>query len=231
MGRSLLLVVALTAVSLAACSKSTSVPAGPETMPAATTAPQNTTGFPLYEGANIIAAKEFSQTITAGQGATGLMSAGAGKYSGNEIIAGSSASLSELENWLRAQEKQPPSGYVTVAIPSNMETIHSAAVKNGVDFAIFRDVKNGKRGLVVVAMDLQTAHRKLGPALVLVAKYQALPAAMRQTIDTQLKQRYGYTASEFVEPGSPLGTAVGAMNEFQNKNERAIIILDATKQT
>ncbi|MDQ6766578.1 MAG: hypothetical protein M3Z41_02075 [Candidatus Eremiobacteraeota bacterium] len=226
----LLLVATITAVSLAACSKNT-VPAGSQPTSAATALPQNTTGFPLYEGATIVAAKEFSQTISAGQGATGVMSSGAGKYSGNEIIAGSSASLSELENWLRAQEKQPPSGYVTVALPSNMETIHSAAVKNGVDFAIFRDVKNSKRGLVVVAMDLQTAHRKLGPALVLVARYQALPAAMRQTIDTQLKQRYGYTASEFVEPGSPLGTAVGAMNEFQNKNERAIVILDATKQT
>lgn len=220
----------LIAVSLAACSKGTSVPAGSEATPAAATAPQNTTNFPLYEGSSVLDSKPFSQTINAGQAGTGVMSAGAGTYAGNEVIAGSNASLADLENWLRQQEKQPPSGFVAVAIPASMSSVHSIAMENGMDFAMFHVASNSKHGLVVVAMDPAEAHQKLGPALMLVSKYQALPAAMRQGIDSQLKQRFGYTAGQFVEPGSPLGTAVGAMNEFHNKNERAIIIIDATKQ-
>jgi hypothetical protein len=230
MKHTLLVLVALSATALVACSKGTSVPPGSEATAAPETAATNTTNFPLYEGSNVIASKAFSQTINAGQQGTGVMAAGSGTYAGNEVIAGSSAKLGDLETWLRQQEKQPPSGFVAVAIPASMATVHTVALKNGMDFAIFHDATNSKHGLIVVAMDPATAHHKLGPALMLVSKYQALPAAMRQTIDSQLKQRYGYTASEFVEPGSPLGSAVGAMNDFQNKDQRAIIIIDATKQ-
>jgi hypothetical protein len=219
--------VVLAVVLVASCSKSTAP--GPEASP--TTAPQNTTGFPLYAGSEVLASKEFSQTITARQAGAGVMSSGAGTYEGNEVIAGSTAPLSELEAWLHQNAKQPPNGFAAVAIPASMSSAYAIATKNGVDFAIFRDPKNGRHALIVVAMDPSAVHKKLGPALALVSRYQALPQGMRQGIDTQLKARYGYTASEFVQPGSPLGTAVGAMTEFQNKNERAIIIIDATKHS
>jgi len=218
--------IVLAALVVASCSKSTSP--GAEATP--TVAPQNTTGFPLYEGSAVLASKDFSQTITSSQAGTGIMSSGAGTYSGNEVIAGSTAPLAQLETWLHQNEKEPPSGFVAVSIPASMSSAHAIAIKNGVDFAIFRDAKNGKHGLIVVAMDPTALHSKLGPAIALVSEYQALPQGMRQGIDSQLKKRYGYTATEFVKPGSPLGTAVGAMTEFQNKNERAIIIIDATKQ-
>jgi hypothetical protein len=215
----------LAAVIVTSCSKSTT----PGSQATPTTAPQNTTGFPLYEGSEVLASKEFSQTITSSQAGTGIMSSGAGTYAGNEVIAGSTAPLAQLETWLHQSETQPPSGFVAVSIPASMSSAHAIATKNGVDFAIFRDKTNGKRGLIIVAMDPTAVHNKLGPAIMLVSKYQALPQGLRQGIDSQLKQRYGYTASEFVQPGSPLGTAIGAMTEFQNKNERAIIIIDATK--
>jgi hypothetical protein len=219
--------VVLAAVIATSCSKTTTP--GSEVTP--TAAPQNTTGFPLYAGSEVLASKEFSQTITSSQAGTGIMSSGAGTYTGTEVIAGSTAPLAELEAWLHQNAKQPPSGFIAVAIPASMSSAYAIATKNGVDFAIFRDPKNGKHGLIVVAMDPSAVHSKLGPALTLVSKYQVLPQGMRQGIDTQLKARYGYTASEFVQPGSPLGTAVGAMTEFQNKNERAIIIIDATKHS
>ena len=217
--------ILLAAVVVTSCSKTTSP--GSEASP--TMAPQNTTGFPLYEGSEVLASKEFSQTITSSQAGTGIMSSGAGTYAGNEVIAGSTAPLAALEVWLHHNEKQPPSGFVAVPVPASLSSSHSIAMKNGVDFAIFREVKNGKRGLIVVAMDPSAVHSKLGPAIALVSKYEALPQGLRQGIDSKLKERYGYTASQFVQPGSPLGTAVGALTEFQNKNERAIIIIDATK--
>ena len=224
------LVLAAVAISAIACSKGTSVPSGSEGTAAPTSAPTNTTSFPLYQDSNVIDSRQFSKTITSGQTSTGALAAGAGTYSGNEVIASSAATLAQLEDWLRQQEKQPPSGMVVVAIPQSMASVHSVAVKNGMDFAIFHDANNSKHGLVVIAMDPATAHQKLGPALMAVSKFGSLPAPMRQGIDAQLKQRYGYTASQFVEPGSPLGAAVAAMNDFQNKNQRAIIIIDATKQ-
>jgi hypothetical protein len=230
MRRTLSLVLVVAAISAIACSKGTSVPAGSEGTVAPTSSPTNTTSFPLYQNSSVIDSRQFSKTITSGETSTGAMSAGAGTYSGNEVIAASGATLADLENWLRQQEKQPPSGMVVVAIPASMASVHTIAVKNGMDFAIFHDANNAKHGLVVIALDPATAHQKLGPALMAVSKYGSLPAPVRQGIDAQLKQRYGYTASEFVEPGSPLGAAVGAMNDFQNKNQRAIIIIDATKQ-
>lgn len=219
--------VMLVALIAASCAKSTA----PSSEVSPTAAPQNTTGFPLYEGSEILASKEFSQTVTPSQAGTGIMASGAGTYAGTEVIAGSTAPLAQLEAWLHQNAKQPPTGFVAVAIPASMSSAYAIATKNGVDFAIFRDPKNANHGLIVVAMDPSAVHSKLGPAIALVSKYQALPQGLRQGIDSQLKTRYGYTASEFVQPGSPLGTAVGAMTEFQNKNERAIIIIDATKHS
>ncbi len=230
MKRALLVIATLTAVALSACSKGTSVPAGSQGTTEATSAPQNTTNFPLLTGSTVLVSKGFSQTVTPGQNATGVMASGAGTYNGNEVIAGSDATLAQLESWLRENESKPPSGFVAVAIPANMASVHSVAVKNGMDFAIFHDSSNSKHGLIVVALDPQAAHNKLGPALFAVSKYQALPAPMKQQIDAQLKQRYGYTASQFVEAGSPLGSAAAAMSQFTDKNQRAIIIIDATKQ-
>ena len=227
----LLAVAAFAAVGLSSCSKGTSVPAGSQALPVeSAVAPQNTTTFPLYQGAVVIVAKGFTQNVSAGQNATGVLASGSGTYAGNEVVAGSDASLAQLESWLRDSESKPPSGYVAVAIPQSMSTIHSVALKSGMDFAIFHDTTNPKHGLVVVALDPQTANRKLGPALTAVSTYQSLPAPLKQSIDAQLKQRYGYTVGEFVEPGSPLGSAAGAMKDFKDKNERAIIIIDATKQ-
>jgi hypothetical protein len=231
MNKATVVVLLATALAIGACSKNSS--AGTEANPPAPTpAAQatNPTNFPLVTGAMVIAARPFTQTVTTAQMATGAFAAGSGTYSGNEVIAGSNASFQDLQNWLRQSEKKPPSGYTAVVIPASMASIHAIAVKNGMDFALFRDAANPKHGLVVVAMDPNAANAKLGPAIGLVSRYESLPQALRSGIDTQLKNRYGYTASEFVEPGSPLGSAVGALSDFRNKNERGIIILDAAKQ-
>jgi hypothetical protein len=117
-----------------------------------------------------------------------------------------------------------------MAMPANMVTIHNVAIKNGMDFALFKDANNPKHGLVVMAFDPQLANKKLGPALLAVTKYQTLPGPMKQAIDTQLRQRFGYGASDFVEPGSPLGSAASALTQFKQQNQRGIVIVEATKQ-
>jgi len=215
----LALVAAIATVAMTACSKGTSVPGGGEASP--NEALQNTTHFPLYADSVVIVSKGFSKTVQPGQNATGYLSSGAGTYVGNEVIASSNASLAELEKWVHENESTPPSGFVAVAMPAKMMTIHDVAMKNGMCFAIFKDAGNPKHGLVVVAFDPQIADKRLGPALLAVSKYQSLPAPMKQAIDTQLRQRFGYGAGDFVEAGSP---------QFKSQNQRGIVIVDATKQ-
>lgn len=228
--KKLFVFLAAATLCLSACSKGTSVPGTQATAqpPAPMANATNPTNFPLIEGATVIAAKPFSQTINSSQMGTGVFSNGSGTYNGTEVIAGSNATFADLENWLRQNEKQPPSGYTAVVIPASMGAIHSVAVKNGIDFAMFHDAS--KHGVVVIAMDPATTNAKLGRVLAMISKYQALPQGLRNGIDSQLKQRFGYTAGEFVEPGSPLGTAVGALGDFKNNNERGVLIIDAGKQ-
>ena len=225
----LAIVVAIATVSMTACSKGTSVPGGGgEASPSE--ALQNTTHFPLYADSVVIVSKGFSKTVQPGQNATGYLSSGAGTYVGNEVVASSNASLGELEKWVHGAEAKPPSGFVAVAMPAKMMTIHDVAMKNGMCFAVFKDASNPKHGLVVVAFDPQIADKKLGPALLAVSKYQNLPAPMKQAIDTQLRQRFGYGASDFVEAGSPIGSAAAALAQFKSQNQRGIVVVEATKQ-
>lgn len=215
--------------TLSACSKNASAPQQ-STEATATAAPENNTHFPLYAGSVVYVSKGFSKTVQPGQNATGYMASGAGTYNGNEVIAGSTAPLSELEKWIHESETKPPSGFVMMAMPAKMMTVHNVAMQNGMDFAIFKDAGNPKHGLIVVAFDPAVADKKLGPALLAVSKYQSLPGPMKQAIDTQLRQRFGYAASDFVEPGSPLGSAASAMTQFKQQNQRGIVIVEATKQ-
>lgn len=224
-----LTIAMMSALVVTSCSKNASTPQQAAEAPATET-PQNTTHFPLYAGSVVFVSKGFSKTVQSGQNATGYMASGAGTYTGNEVIAGSNAPLSELEKWIHESETKPPSGFVMMPMPANMMTAHNVAMKNGMDFAIFKDASNPKHGLVVVAFDPVVADKRLGPALLAVSKYQSLPGPMKQAIDNQLRQRFGYAASDFVEPGSPLGSAASALTQFKNQNQRGIVIVEATKQ-
>lgn len=224
-----LLFICAAIVLLGGCSKGTSVPAGSQATAAAPGVPvQNPINFPLAQGSSVMFVKPFTQTVSGGKASVGILSSGAGTYSGNEVVAGSTQTLAELENWLRQTEKQPPAGYVDVPIPANLSQVRVVANKNGIDFGVFHDAN--KHGLLVLAMDPATAHAKLGTVLSLLQTYQAMPAGMRAGIDSRLKQRTGYSVSEFTQPGSPLGVAVGALNQFQGNNQRALILVEAAKQ-
>jgi len=58
----------------------------------------------------------------------------------------------------------------------------------------------------------------------------SLPAMLRGPIDSQLKTRVGMSATEMLDPGSPLGAALAAYNDVKSTDQRALVLVDAAKQ-
>ncbi|MBC5806642.1 MAG: hypothetical protein DLM53_04790 [Candidatus Eremiobacter antarcticus] len=226
---SICLVAACVALSLG-CSKQSTAPQQQAPQAAASGPLENPIHFPLYAGATVMAVKQFNQTVSAGQAGTGLLSSGAGTYGGNEVIAGSSASFGQLRAWVKQLEGAPPAGYSVQTIPGSMSSVKAVANKNGIDFALFRDAKDPKHGVLLVAMDPSRANEKLGPALSMLSKYQSLPSMLRENIDAGLKKRSGVSIEEITRAGSPLGVALNAMSDFRGNDRRAVLLVDAAKQ-
>jgi hypothetical protein len=101
----------------------------------------------------------------------------------------------------------------------------------GIDFVPFVKDENGRKvGYLVVAMDPASLDKHAGPAIALISKYQALPGPLRGAADQQLQQRIGMSASQLLDPASPVGAALSAYNAVKSTNQRAIVIVDAAKQ-
>lgn len=224
-------------LAAAACAKSTApealkqAKAPPGEAAATQAALTNPTSFPLADQSKILDVKHFSQTVSAGSKlATGLMSQGAGTYTGDEVIAASPQSLDDLKNWLHGLASKPPEGFTheTDAVAKAGEA-RAIANKNGIDFAFFR-AGAANKGVLVVVMDPKAVNAKMGVALGLVDKYQALPTALKQGIDNQLKQRAGFSIAEATDPASPVGGAISALKEFSNSESRAILVVEAEKK-
>jgi len=190
---------------------------------------ENLTNFPLFPSSTIIVTKKFSETVNPDQHAAPLLSQGAGTYGGNEVVAGTPASFVALESWLRTLETDPPKGYRRLAEPSSAEQVRAMVRKRGVDFAVFRDTANPKRSVLVVAIDPATANRDLGHALTLVKRYELLPEALRGNIDDMVKRRTGVSIEQILQPGSPIAVAMNTMSDFSDRNQRAVILIDAQK--
>ncbi len=232
MKRSLVLVaVAL----LAACSNSHSSTQSTQSTSQVTPGPAgtNSTDFPLIDGSTVIASRDFTQSVnrSAASGEKGVFSQGSGTYSGHQVIADTPATMPQLRAWLDGLDKTPPAGYSVAATGSAMQEARSRANAYGIDFDVFQKPVNGKKhGLVVVAIDPAILQAKAGPMLSFVAKYKMLPQAFRDPIDAQAKSRTGYSITEALNPNTPLGAALGALDQLKASGERGVVLVDATKQ-
>lgn len=224
--RKVLALLCLTAGALAGCS-------GGGTGAHATASPalSNPLGFPLYSGANIISAKSFTQVVHADTSSgQSVFAAGNGKYSGHEVIASSPASFSALAAWLDGLNTAPPDGY-TAEEPQSNPGQEEQSQRYGLDYAAFkRKEGNGTRGVLVIVMDPQRVNQRFGTILSMIDKYKALPAFLRGPIDNEAKSRFGMTVGEAMQPDSPIGAALAALNELEHKDTRGIVVIDARKQ-
>jgi len=200
--------------------------------PAAAPSLRNPLDFPLYAGSKIVSSRSFTQTINAQSGASAqsIFSEGNGTYTGHEVIAATGAPFTELKAWVARLNANPPAGYSLLG-DGSFQNVHARAQGYGFDYASFERPQNGKtRGVLVIVMDPQRVNRRLGVVLSLMGKYKALPGALRAPVDDQVKARLGMSVSEALQPDSPVGATLGALDQFGRRDARGVVVLSAVKE-
>jgi hypothetical protein len=193
----------------------------------------NPINFPLFDGASVLSARAWRQTISSrpGIGDNALLTQGVGTYNGHDVVAGTQALMPSLEAWLQDLDAHPPQGYASVVHGNGVDAVRSHTRDLGVDFAVFERLENGKRhDIVVLAVDPQTLDAKAGPMLSVVGKFKLLPQSLRDSIDAQAKKQTGFTISEATNPDTPIGAAVGALAQLRDFGGRGVVLIDAVKQ-
>ncbi len=193
----------------------------------------NNTDFPLYNGSVIVTSRDWTQAVTGSTASTdkGVFGQGAGTYAGHEVIAHTPATIQQLRQWLDSMEKSPPAGYAPAATGSGVTEARNRAAAAGIDFDAFEKEINGKKhGIVVVAVDPVLLQSKAGPMLGFISKYKMLPQGLRDPIDAQAKARTGFSITEALSPDTPLGAALGALDQIRSSGDRGVVLIDATKQ-
>ncbi len=216
-----------------ACSRQTSVQSQAPPSAAPTVALKNETGFPLPAGSKLLAARSFSQNISTDQAKRSPLTAqSSGDYAGHETIAADASTFDALKNWLSGLEKIPPAGYTYEAkAASAAGSVRQTTLKDGLDFGVFRAREsNNPRTVLVMVMDPNAAKQKLAFIMQMANRYRSLPSALRSSIDGQVRNRTGVSIEQALQPESPIGIALSTLNEFQQRDARAVMIVDAQKQ-
>lgn len=176
---------------------------------------RNPLNVALYPGAEVIAVRSFTQIVSSEQTKGTVFAGGAGTYQGQEVVAATGAPFKKLASWVRHFGAHGPGD----------------TQRYGFEYAAFeRGTGKGTHGTLVIVMDPQIVNRQFGSVLDLIAKYRSLPEFMRAPIDQQVKQRIGITLSEAMQPASPVGATLAALGEFEQRNSRGIVIVDAARR-
>ncbi|MDE2481400.1 MAG: hypothetical protein KGN02_04330 [bacterium] len=213
-------IMAVLGAALAACSHTsqTAQPGAQTTAASPAPAATNTLDFPVYDGSTVLVAQPWHQSV------------GGHMVGGTEVIAQTPATLAQLGDWIHGLAAKPPAGYTVAATGSGVEIAKRRAAAMGIDFEAFtHDVKGTKRALVVIAIDPKNFEAKAGPVLAMIGKYKMLPQSLRDPIDAQAKARTGYTVSEALDPATPLGAAIVAVDKLKDTGERGVLLLDGAK--
>ncbi len=220
-------VAALLVALLAACSGSNHGSAGSPS-PSAT----NPVAFPLFDGANVLSAREWHNTVKSQPGTidSSLLSQGAGTYDGHDVVAGTQALMPALEAWLDDLGAHPPSGYHVAVSGNGVEAVRTHTRALGIDFVVFEGAEQGKRhGVAVLVVDPQTLDEKAGPMLGLIGRFKKVPSMLRDPLDAQAKKQTGFSITEATNPNTPIGAAVAALDQLRDFGGRGIVLIDAVK--
>lgn len=193
---------------------------------------RNTIDFPLYPGASLISTRSFTQVVKADTSAGGnsVFENGNGTYTGTEVIASTNARFSDLSNWVNRLNASPPPSYSAAESGADPQE-RAQALRIGLDYAVFTKKNGGHtHGLLVLVMDPPLVNQRFGTVLGLISKYRSLPSIMRDPIDNEVKSRIGMTITEATQPDSPVGAALSALDQFEHKDSRGIVLIDASKR-
>ena len=216
-------------VIMTGCSKNESSQNTAVQAPASAGPLSNPTDFQLYKGSNVVSAMPYTQTVSAStNGQASALASGSGTYSGHRVIALSSASMTDLEKWLKSTESAPPNGYSDVGQAQHPAAVNMAA-KYGVMYGVFRKPGTNTNAVVAV-VDPSVTKTKLAFVLSMVDKYRMLPGPLKGRVESEVQNRTGYNLDQMTDPSSPVGLALEAIKTAQNSGQRAIVLVDATKQ-
>jgi hypothetical protein len=225
--RSFLVAIAVAAV-LAACTSANHGSAGAPS-PAAT----NPVAFPLFNGADVLSAHAWRDTISTHPEIAdrAVFAQGAGTYDGHDVVAGTQALMPVLEAWLQDLAANPPAGYRVAVTGNAIEAVRTHTRDLGVDFLVFESTEQGKRhGVAVMVVDPQTLDEKVGPMLGLIGRFKHVPRMLRDPLDAQARKETGFSITEATNPGTPIGAAVAALDELRDFGGRGVVLIDAVKQ-
>jgi hypothetical protein len=212
---------------VAACSQSKG--------PASSTSPSpsNPIDFPLYQPSTVVSSRQWRQTVEQGaaQAQQGVFAQGAGTYSGHEVVAQTDATMGALEAWIASIQSSPPPGYSDAVSGSGIENARARLQTLGLDAAVFeKTVQNKRLALVVIAVDPDTFTRKAAPVMPIISKYRQLPEILRRPLDEQARAQTGFTVTEALDPATPIGAAIQAIDDLRSTGQRGVVLVDATKE-
>jgi hypothetical protein len=216
------------AAMLAACSSANHGSAG-----SPSPAPTNPVAFPLFDGADVLSAHAWHDTIAGRPGVadSAVFAQGAGTYDGHDVVAGTQALMQVLESWLAGLAANPPPGYRLAVTGNGVDAVRTHTRELGIDFVVFEGTDSGKRhGVAVLVIDPETLDEKVGPMLGLVERFKRVPRLLRDPLDAQAKKQTGFTITEATDPDTPIGAAIAALDELRDFGGRGIVLIDAVKQ-
>jgi hypothetical protein len=224
----MLLAAVLTGVLLCACAKNDA--GHQERAQRQASALKNPSSFPLYPNSTVVTVVPVdSAQIFAAIRATEPHADLPPNYRGHEIIAETNASMAQLAAWVRALRSSPPQGLrdtsQTTATRSSGDGGMSVNTEAGAKF----DSRAGDRTVFVFTADPRKIRQQMGPAFALFDSYSAVPGVLRAPIDDQAKKQFGYSVSEMLDAKSPIGAAIAELKRLQDKDRRAILIIDESK--
>jgi hypothetical protein len=193
----------------------------------------NPISFPLFDGSDVLSSRQWHNTISARPGAvdSALLAQGAGTYDGHDVVAGTQAMMPTLESWLDDLAVHPPPGYHVAVTGNGIEAVRTHTRALGIDFDIFQGDDQGKtRGVAVMVVDPQTLDEKAGPMLGLVSRFKHVPSMLRDPLDAQAKKQTGFSITEAIDPQTPIGAVLAALDQLRDFGGRGIVIIDAVKQ-
>lgn len=190
----------------------------------------NPSTFPLYRGSEVYDVVRVDLRPMAATIKKNDPSSETGEsYDGHEVVAVSAAPLSRLNAWVRALAAAPPQGlHVSRRADSSAEGNRNVLRSTGATVATFRSADES-RVVMLIVLDPKTVRAKIGPALDAIETYRSVPGVMRGAIDEAAKKQLGYSVSEMLDPGSPVGVLVNSVKALQAQDKRAIVVIDETK--
>lgn len=173
-------------------------------------------------------------------------------FMGTQELIKTSATLDELDAWLKKQVQSPPQDLSatdnTVArevgsspdvSPSPASSSSPASGENEQFVQMLKVFglvpsefwsKDHTRAVMLIIMDPKRVADHMGATLDVLDQYDKMPAFLRGGIDATVKKQTGISVSDLMNTNTPMGMIVYAARNYKKEDSRAIILVDAQRQ-